>query len=286
MSGGGSSTKRIVRRVHALVLHQLADDQVLVAVLAGDREHASREVLQRRRRQVLAHHDGRSVAVAEVRDLDLDALLAQLHRQRRDHERRVEPAALHRLDDRRKVGEALRLEARGAAGLRRVVGDRARQMAGDGQEPDGERLARPMPSRRTAPSPPAATAAAAARRGARRRRGRRRPSGRAAKTLGSCRFSSGRSRLRQLGRSRPPVSTSDSSPSTVRIRCTARTTSGCVGIPRPRHRRARLRRARAPAAPTAPARDPRAAPLPRYRGSRGRPCAAARAGSAPAPAAS
>ena len=114
---------------------------MLVAVLAGDREHAPLEVLQRRGRQILAHHDGGPVAVAEVRDPHPDALLAQLHRERRNHERRVEPPALHRLDHGREIGEALRLEARGAAGLRREVGDRARQMAGDGQEPDGERLA-------------------------------------------------------------------------------------------------------------------------------------------------
>ena len=112
MSGGGSSTNRI-GRVHALILHELADDQVLVAVLAGDRKHAAREVLQRPCRQVLAHDDRGPVAVAEVHDPDLDALLAQLHRERRDHERRVEPSALQRLHDRRKVRKALRLEARG-----------------------------------------------------------------------------------------------------------------------------------------------------------------------------
>ena len=160
-----------------------------------------------------------------------------------------------------------------AARLRRVVGDRAGQVAGDGQEAHGQRLARasagsvrrPRDRQGFARSTPRTTTAARA------------PSPQRSKR---------RSHHAELLPGRPRAaagSTSDSRPELGQ--------DAVHGLARPRAGwRARGRGTREPhlvadarrAARTARARGRRAAPPPRCRGSRARPCAAARAAAAPA----
>lgn len=128
-----------VARRQALLVHQLGDDEVLVRELAGPREHLAAQVAQVTRGRVLADHHGRAVPVAEVDDLDRHPLRAQYHRQRRQQERRLDLAALERLDRGRKVRKRPRPEAgRGGRGPGREVGDRTGEMAGHRQEADVE----------------------------------------------------------------------------------------------------------------------------------------------------
>ena len=70
------------------------------------------------------------------------ALRTELHGERRDHEGRFQPSSFNRLDNRREVGKALRLEPSRRAGPGRKVRDRARQMSGDRQETDRQLLPR------------------------------------------------------------------------------------------------------------------------------------------------
>ena len=72
MSGGGISTKRIVAGSTPSSFMQLADHQVLVAVLAGDGEGLPRRSRRLFAGEVLAHHHRRAVAMAEVGDLHLE----------------------------------------------------------------------------------------------------------------------------------------------------------------------------------------------------------------------
>ena len=157
--------------------------------------------------------------------LDRHALLAQLHRQRRDHERRVEPAGLEVSTT---VGKSVkRCDSKRVrvAGLRRVVGDRAGQVAGDGQEADRQRLARLRLSLalvaalgcqgRKRSSPSRATNAMA-------------PAPQLISGDDSVLIPSS-PRPRSLSAATPFASSlSDSSPSSARMRRTAATTCGCV----------------------------------------------------------
>ena len=74
------------------------------------------------------------VAVAQVRNFNVDALLAKLHRQRGDEEARLQPTGLEGFGHRREVRVTLRLEPSRRAGPRRKVGDRTREMSGYGQK--------------------------------------------------------------------------------------------------------------------------------------------------------
>ena len=80
--------------------------------------------------------------MAQVRNFDGHPLLAQFHRERRDHEGRFEAPALDGLDDGGEVREYLRLEPSRRAGPGCVISDRAREVSSDGQEADVEALAR------------------------------------------------------------------------------------------------------------------------------------------------
>jgi len=129
----------------ALIAHQLPDDEILIAVLAGEREDPAFEILEGRDREILAHDDGRPVAWPRYAIFTFTPCSRSFIRQRRDHERRIEPAALERLDHRGKVREALGFEARRAARFRRVVGDGTCQVAGHRQNPTAS-VARGIPS--------------------------------------------------------------------------------------------------------------------------------------------
>src|SRR5262245_9704919 len=122
----------------ALIFHQLVDDQILVAVFARNGEDLAAQVAQRFCRTIFLNHDRRAVAVAEVKNLHRHALLAQLHRQRRDHEGSLQSTAFDGFDDGWEIRETLRLEPSRRAGAGCEIRHRARQMSGHGQKTDVE----------------------------------------------------------------------------------------------------------------------------------------------------
>ena len=219
MSGGGISTKRILLASTPSSFISLRMTRFWLLYLLGMAKVRPSRSLRRLRRQVLAHHHRRAVAMAQVGDLHLHALLAQLHGQGRDHEGRVEAAALQRLHHGREIREALRLEAGRGAGPGRVVGDRAGEVAGHGQEAHGQRLPlAPAPSRRRRVGARCQGLARSSAEHGDGGQGAQRPS--AAAAIAS------RGLLPAAGGGHGSASLSR--PSSVRMRCTARTTSGWV----------------------------------------------------------
>src|SRR6185295_11522839 len=79
--------------------------------------------------------------MAQVSNLDGQALLPQLHSQGSDHERGLETAALDRFDNGGEISKAFGLETRGGAGSRGKISYGTRQVARDRQKANLQFLA-------------------------------------------------------------------------------------------------------------------------------------------------
>ena len=78
----------------ALLLQQPGDHKVLITVLARNREYLTAQITKTGDVQVFAYHHLRPVPMTKVQNTHRQTLFAQLHRQRRDHERGFQSTTL------------------------------------------------------------------------------------------------------------------------------------------------------------------------------------------------
>jgi hypothetical protein len=106
-----------IARLHAVTLDLALEQDALVRVAVRDRHRLAPEVRERADARRLRDHERGAVAMAEVDDLDRQALASQRHRQRRQDERGLELAALELLGDGRELGVLLRAEHGAGVGM-------------------------------------------------------------------------------------------------------------------------------------------------------------------------
>ena len=135
MSGGGISTSLMSLIVMPRSFRALKISRNWLENRLGTATRLAAQVLEVVDVGILAHHQGGAVAVAEEDDLARDALLAQRHRHRRQHEGRRRVAGDVGLLQLGPAAEAHRLEQAAAVHvLADPVGDGAGEVAGHRQE--------------------------------------------------------------------------------------------------------------------------------------------------------
>src|SRR6185503_17715013 len=105
----------------ALVLHQLTNHQILIAVFAGNCECLAAQVAQTCGRKILANYHGGSITVSQINDFHRYTLFTELHRQGCNHESCIQTSAFHRFNYRWKISKPLGLKPISCARARSEV---------------------------------------------------------------------------------------------------------------------------------------------------------------------